>query len=613
MTTEPSVHLVKALYDYKASNNDELCLKKGDVVTVTQALEGGWWEGTLNGVTGWFPSNYVKELKTGIEKSEKYNSLPIEVPSSPNLNDVKLYREIVFQDIMESENEYLSELQFLVNNYVLTLKGSDILTEIEYNYLVNNLEDVCACSVVLVHMLEDVKRTSPENQRIGAEFIRVYVYVKKIFLDYASGHPKAVAVIEKHKKPLEDFMEKRGAPPPGLLTLITGLSKPFRRLEKYAAALLELLRHTQESHIDRGDTQRAASLYSDIANVCSNVRKQKEMELEIISGNIQCWEGEGIHTLGNIVYMGTVTFLTDDQQKSSQFLVLFPETLVILSAKIGTFTYEGRLPLYAITVRKIEPSEGLQFAFEINGNLMQRIIVICPSPESFKQWMNSFPNHIIRSPVSLLSSRCSTLPRANSSQASQMQTSYSPAHSTRSLQTNSSRSISPEDKSNRNSSSSRPTSKKFWTNWNLRPHPPLRASLTLQNEVKLRRNNSCNKEKDHESEGDIPVRHMMETLNIYDRTRNTLPLATASAPPRLNFVEDKIIIDGFDGDGTEIKEKSLVDTVYMLKDQILELKGEVATLNKALQEETKARKKLENFIKQNLPGHESTSYTSLDG
>ena len=27
-----------------------------------QAVDGGWWEGTLNGKVGWFPSNYVKEI-----------------------------------------------------------------------------------------------------------------------------------------------------------------------------------------------------------------------------------------------------------------------------------------------------------------------------------------------------------------------------------------------------------------------------------------------------------------------------------------------------------------------------------------------------------------------
>lgn len=41
----------------------QLCFHKGDVITVTQMVDGGWWEGTLRGVTGWFPSNYVREVK----------------------------------------------------------------------------------------------------------------------------------------------------------------------------------------------------------------------------------------------------------------------------------------------------------------------------------------------------------------------------------------------------------------------------------------------------------------------------------------------------------------------------------------------------------------------
>jgi hypothetical protein len=42
----------------------QLCFKKGDIITITQREEGGWWEGTLGDKTGWFPSNYVKEYKT---------------------------------------------------------------------------------------------------------------------------------------------------------------------------------------------------------------------------------------------------------------------------------------------------------------------------------------------------------------------------------------------------------------------------------------------------------------------------------------------------------------------------------------------------------------------
>lgn len=56
-------YTVQAEYSFQGENNDELRFKKGDIITVTQREDGGWWEGTLGEVTGWFPSNYVKEYK----------------------------------------------------------------------------------------------------------------------------------------------------------------------------------------------------------------------------------------------------------------------------------------------------------------------------------------------------------------------------------------------------------------------------------------------------------------------------------------------------------------------------------------------------------------------
>ena len=38
-------------------------------------MDGGWWEGTLNGIVGWFPSNYVKEIsasKYGYSSAVRY-------------------------------------------------------------------------------------------------------------------------------------------------------------------------------------------------------------------------------------------------------------------------------------------------------------------------------------------------------------------------------------------------------------------------------------------------------------------------------------------------------------------------------------------------------------
>lgn len=48
----------------------------------------------------------------------------------------------------------------------------------------------------------------------------------------------------------------------------------------------------QDGHIDRGDTQRAIEVYKDIHSSTEEVRKDKEMEIDLLSADINNWEGE---------------------------------------------------------------------------------------------------------------------------------------------------------------------------------------------------------------------------------------------------------------------------------------------------------------------------------
>jgi len=51
----------KALYNYTAQENDELTLRKGDIITIIKE-HPDWWEGEINGVVGVFPANYVTKV-----------------------------------------------------------------------------------------------------------------------------------------------------------------------------------------------------------------------------------------------------------------------------------------------------------------------------------------------------------------------------------------------------------------------------------------------------------------------------------------------------------------------------------------------------------------------
>ncbi|XP_063078791.1 CD2-associated protein isoform X2 [Engraulis encrasicolus] len=55
--------LCKALFEYVPQNEDELELKMGDVIEITEEVEEGWWSGVLHGKFGLFPSNFVKEME----------------------------------------------------------------------------------------------------------------------------------------------------------------------------------------------------------------------------------------------------------------------------------------------------------------------------------------------------------------------------------------------------------------------------------------------------------------------------------------------------------------------------------------------------------------------
>ncbi|XP_029169151.1 LOW QUALITY PROTEIN: SH3 domain-containing kinase-binding protein 1-like [Nylanderia fulva] len=49
-------------YNYVAQEDDELTLRKGDIITEIKMMLGGWWEGTLRDKRGMFPDNFVRVL-----------------------------------------------------------------------------------------------------------------------------------------------------------------------------------------------------------------------------------------------------------------------------------------------------------------------------------------------------------------------------------------------------------------------------------------------------------------------------------------------------------------------------------------------------------------------
>ncbi|KAK6307588.1 hypothetical protein J4Q44_G00227360 [Coregonus suidteri] len=63
---------VIAMYDYKAANEDEMSFSKGQLISVFDKNDPDWWKGEVNGVTGLFPTNYVKMTTADTDPSQQW-------------------------------------------------------------------------------------------------------------------------------------------------------------------------------------------------------------------------------------------------------------------------------------------------------------------------------------------------------------------------------------------------------------------------------------------------------------------------------------------------------------------------------------------------------------
>ncbi|XP_044248382.1 rho guanine nucleotide exchange factor 6 isoform X1 [Ursus arctos] len=622
--TENGSHqlVVKARFNFKQTNEDELSVRKGDIIYVTRVEEGGWWEGTLNGRTGWFPSNYVREIKS----SERPLS-PKAVKGFETTPLTKNYYTVVLQNILDTEKDYAKELQSLLVTYLRPLQSNNNLSSVEFTSLLGNFEEVCSFQQTLCQALEECSKF-PENQhKVGGCLLNLMPHFKSMYLSYCANHPAAVSVLTQHSDDLEQFMESQGASSPGILILTTSLSKPFMRLEKYVTLLQELERHMEDTHPDHQDILKAIIAFKTLMGQCQDLRKRKQLELQILSEPIQAWEGESIKTLGNVLFMSQVMVQYGTcEEKEERYLLLFSSVLIMLSAspRMSGFIYQGKIPVAGMVVTRLDEIEGNDNTFEITGN-MERIVIHCNNSQDFQEWLEQLCR-LIRGPAS-----CSSLSKTSSSSCS--------AHSTFSQSFSSTgQPRGPLEP---------PQIIKPWSLSCLRPAPPLRPSAALgykermsyilkessKSPKTMKKFLHKRKTERKPSEEEYVIRkstaaleedaQILKVIEAYCTSANFQQGHGSSArkdslPQVLLPEEEKLIIEETRSNGqTIIEEKSLVDTVYALKDEVKELKQENKRMKQCLEEELKSRRDLEKLVRRLLKQTdeciraESSSKTSI--
>jgi len=128
----------RAKFAFVGKNNDEvsllpraatilqLCLGKDDIVTLTQTIDGGWWEGTLGEKTGWFPADFVVRVDENesflrIRSKSPATGRNVELSTAVTPSNRADNRAAILNTLLDDETRHVSELTHVHDALLLTL------------------------------------------------------------------------------------------------------------------------------------------------------------------------------------------------------------------------------------------------------------------------------------------------------------------------------------------------------------------------------------------------------------------------------------------------------------------------------------------------------------
>ncbi|XP_042565924.1 intersectin-2a isoform X3 [Clupea harengus] len=283
---------VIAMYDYKAANEDEMSFSKGQLIIVLNQDNADWWKGEINGVTGLFPTNYVK-MTTDTDPCQQWCA---DLMSLDTMSPQERKRQGYIHELIQTEERYLEDLELVLEVFYKPMAESGRLTEAEMAMIFINWRELIMCNTKLLKALRVRKKMGGERmpvQLVGdilaSELAHIQAYIR-----FCSCQLNSAALLQlktDNTPDFKNFLKKiatnyrcRGMP------LSSFLLKPMQRITRYPLLIKNILENTPEGHADHGPLREALERAEELClQVNEGVREKENSDrLEWIQNHVQC-------------------------------------------------------------------------------------------------------------------------------------------------------------------------------------------------------------------------------------------------------------------------------------------------------------------------------------
>ncbi|KAL6067253.1 RHO1 GDP-GTP exchange protein 2 [Balamuthia mandrillaris] len=282
--------------------------------------------------------------------------------------DERKRQDVIFE-LIETEKQYVQDLNILIEVYLKPIQERQLLSRQEIGVIFSNIEAIHRD--VNKGLLEELLARQKEHiaiRKIGDLFSDRGVLFK-LYAVYCSNQPiiadKLKEYTEKHPD-FNGFLDSTFTRPEcRLLHIDSFLIAPLQRICKYPLLLKELLKYTPKEHEDYEDLSNALVKIKEVVELVNERTRQVEnvaQKLNLVTSTRSLVrEGEALQLSRKA---------NEKDKKELKHLCLFNDLLLMskMKKKEKLYTVEKQIPLDQVLVRYVDhfaTEEQLDSVFEI--------------------------------------------------------------------------------------------------------------------------------------------------------------------------------------------------------------------------------------------------------
>ncbi|XP_048589750.1 uncharacterized protein LOC5516516 isoform X2 [Nematostella vectensis] len=252
------------------------------------------------------PEPVKLERKSGLIPATDETRPPVTGTSTKSKAKQSEIKRHVLQNLLDTEQSYVQNLQYLVTNYLKPLKrpeNANIVEPAQVDEMFYQIPDILLCHEFFLDQLQARVNDWHDKQKIGdiivASFTKCFLMdAYSAFINHFLHARAAVRVATMSRPGFARFIEQCCRDHREKLTLQDLMIMPVQRIPRYVLILKDMIKHTPTDHPDHGSLQLAMGEIKTLANRM-NMREKEVNKAEKDAEDLRAIEAsiEGISDL----------------------------------------------------------------------------------------------------------------------------------------------------------------------------------------------------------------------------------------------------------------------------------------------------------------------------